>query len=284
MRSDKFLKVLCDDLHDLHYLGSKRYTISLFIANAMLRLEKLRKIGLYPRRVRLPDGLKIYVNNSSTTTVNFLDQYIFREYELSPHYIPQKGCTVLDVGAHVGLYSLKASKLIGKQGSIIAFEPNPIAYYWFLRNMALNRINNFKVYPIALANYNGFSDLYIITKGNMGASTLFIDHLKKVQDMREHRVIKVPVITLDNFASKSLKNLKEIDVMKLDVEGAELAVLRGSENLLQRGFIKKLIIEVHKDMVQKVAIKEFLSKYCYVIEHEASFSDVKEIIYACLQN
>jgi FkbM family methyltransferase len=191
---------------------------------------------------------------------------------------------VLDVGAHIGLYSLRASRLVGPEGFVIGFEPNPYAFYWLLSNIKLNRINNVKALPIALGDYNGFMEFYVVTKGNIGASSMIHDHVKHQlgEEVHEYKVLKVPTYKLEDIVPKLsyLKNSSDIDLVKIDVEGAELKVLRGATKLLEKATIERLIIEIHTDVVDESDVISFLKGYNYRIDALASLGNVKKMLYA----
>jgi len=255
--------------------------ISTSIACTMTKYRILRQVGLYPRRVKVPDGFTIYINDPATLTINIPDQYIRREYELHPAYIPGKGWTVLDVGAYVGLFSMRASRLVGDSGRVVAFEPNPLAYYWLKRNIALNRLSNVEAMPIALGGYDGVTELYVMLKGNIGASSIFRDHLLKQGGASESFIIvKVPMRKLDSIVEKL--RLSHVDLMKIDVEGAELEVLRGSKGLMERGGVERVVVEVHIDVVNEEDVKDFLVHHGFRIEKSVNFDNVKKIFYARL--
>jgi FkbM family methyltransferase len=123
----------------------------------------------------------------------------------------------IDIGANAGFYSI-AVKAMSKNCKVIAFECNPDVRSAFLRNIELNSISEIEVRSEALANASGESDFFIPAfTGSAGGS---------LQDLHPEegtaRKVKVSLIDLDS------KGLNNIDLMKVDVEGAELGVLTGS--------------------------------------------------------
>jgi len=257
------------------------FPISTSIACTIVRYRVLRHTGLYPRRIKVPDSFTIYINDPATLTINIPDRYIRKEYELHPAYIPSKGWTVLDVGAYVGLFSMRASRLVGDSGRVVAFEPNPLAYYWLRRNIALNRLSNVEALPIALGSYDGVTELYIVLKGNIGVSSIFRNHLlKQGEASGSFIVVKVPMRKLDSIAEKL--RLNHVDLVKIDVEGAELEVLRGSRGLMERGGVEKVVVEVHIDVVNEEDVRDFLVHHGFRIDKSVNFGNVKKIFYARL--
>ena len=162
------LKVLSNLFRDV---VDSRSSFSLAFALAIP--PRIRRLGIYPRIVKTVDGLKVYVNDFATLDINIPDQYVRREYELHQDYVPREGWVVLDIGAYVGLYSLRASKLVGLKGFVVAFEPNPYVFQWLKYNLKLNRATNVRALPIALGDRNGFTELYVVTKGNIEPLQLY---------------------------------------------------------------------------------------------------------------
>jgi FkbM family methyltransferase len=248
-----------------------------------------RRIGIYPRKISLPDGLEIYIYDITDFGMNFADQYLRKEYELHEDYIPKKGWTVLDIGAYTGLFSLRASKLIGDEGVALAFEPNPNAYYWLVLNIRLNRIENVKTSRLALGDRIGLQELCIVTSGNIAATSAVRDHILKNlgTEVKDYTARPVPLVTLDNVTSNTDKfvgkTLRYYDLVKLDVEGFELRVLKGSRRALENGLIERLIVEIHLDCIDSDSVIEFLEEFGYIADKMVRFGDVKEMAYFSLK-
>jgi FkbM family methyltransferase len=137
------------------------------------------------------------------------------------------GMTVIDVGAHHGYYTLLASKRVGKRGRVISFEPSPREQRALSLNLRLNRCKNVIVEGLALSDENGESDLYVLEDRASGCNSL------KPPDVSAHMSHqRVKVARLD----QCLANLgvDQVDFIKLDVEGGELAALQGAGELLTR--------------------------------------------------
>jgi FkbM family methyltransferase len=237
-----------------------------------------------PRIVALPDGLRIYVNDEATIHINVADHFTRREYMRHKDYIPRRGWIVIDAGAYVGIYSLWASKHVGEEGLVIAFEPNPLAYQWLIRNITLSKSKNIIALPYALGDKKTWAILNI-AKENIGASSLIPSHLAN-NPLARYTIInqvKVPVLTLDFIfdKSKSLlnKDLDKVDLVKIDVEGYEMNVLRGLEKSLRKGLVERLIIEVHKDQIKTSDLVSYLQNHGYRLDEVAKFGDVKDIVY-----
>jgi len=215
------------------------------------------------------------------------DQYTRREYSRHGSYIPKAGWVVLDVGAYVGVYSLYASRLIGDRGLVVAFEPNPMAYYWLKRNLALNKCRNVVALPLALGSSDGRLEFYAVTRGNIGMSSPVRDHIfNALGGMQEYQTLYVPLHRLDKLVPMLFKkyHINRVDLAKIDVEGFEVEVLRGAMRVHDEGLITRLIVEVHLDTVKHEDIVPLLRKSGFSTDYTIKFNNVKEIIYARLTN
>lgn len=126
------------------------------------------------------------------------------------------GATVLDVGAHVGYYTLLAAELAGERGRIRAYEPDPRNAGCLRRHVRLNRLGMVEVIEAAVAERDGVAAFAVGSgtgTGHLGGSG----------------PLRVRTVSLDEeCARESLRP----SAIKIDVEGAELAVLRGATGTL----------------------------------------------------
>jgi FkbM family methyltransferase len=132
------------------------------------------------------------------------------------------GMIFVDAGACYGLYTLAASKIIGGAGRVIAFEPASRAFRVLQKNIILNSLTNVLAYPEALTANNGKALLY--HHPNVGCDSLGRDH--SFTETAE----EVATESLDNVLRKI--SVDQVDVIKMDVQGAEELVLRGAKNIL----------------------------------------------------
>jgi FkbM family methyltransferase len=133
--------------------------------------------------------------------------------------------TVVDVGANVGYYTLQAAALVGPTGRVLAAEPNPSMVRQLESNLALNGINNVTVADIALSDQDGTADFYFPETGCEAYGSLRPNSLFRAAS---HSPVRTETLgtCLERLAFSS------VDLIKLDVEGAELSVLRGAERVL----------------------------------------------------
>jgi FkbM family methyltransferase len=137
------------------------------------------------------------------------------------------GMTFLDVGAHNGYYTLLAANRVGKEGRVVAFEPSPRERRRLRWNLALNRCQNVAVEPCALGANEGTAPLFVVQGRETGFNSLRPPALDEPT-----RQVRVNVDTLDRYMAHS--DLAAVHFIKMDVEGAELEVLRGASETLRR--------------------------------------------------
>jgi FkbM family methyltransferase len=259
-------------------------TVEVVLIEYLLRMRMFKQLIISNMVIKLPDDIRIFINDEATLDINIPDHYLRKEYTRHTEYIPSKGWTVLDVGAYIGIYTLWASKRVGDEGFVVAFEPNPLVFRWLVSNIEINNIENVKVLPYALGDKITKATLYIAGE-NIEASSLIKRHLTN-NPSSKYTIIGefiVPVLTLDYIIEKSAviigKSITHIDLIKIDVEGYELKVLKGAERILSKGLIERFIIEVHTDIVSTLELIRYLIYYGYKLDKIVRFNHVKDLVY-----
>jgi len=147
------------------------------------------------------------------------------------------GAVFFDVGAHIGYDSLKGARLVGEKGRVVAFEPNPNTLVILRSNIEASGAHNIIVQPIACTDAETTLTLFDSTPGgNSGSSSL-----SRANAGARSRPYTVRGRPIDDVVGEL--GLSRVDVIKADVEGAELLVLRGAAQTLRR-FHPVLILEV----------------------------------------
>jgi len=167
--------------------------------------------------------------------------YVDGRYEPNEMYamaqLIRPGMCVLDVGANAGLFTLMAAKLVGAEGSVHAFEPSPRDRDRLLANISLNGLSNVRVHATALGRTAGKAVLSVAAAAHPGHNTM--GGFAYADDARAYSV-EVEVTSLDDFAAA--ERLTRIDLLKIDVEGSETAVLQGARESLLR-FRPVIVVE-----------------------------------------
>ena len=146
----------------------------------------------------------------------------------------QPGMVVLDAGAHVGQYSLISSTVVGGSGHVYSFEPEPRNYARLARNIKINRRENITAVNCALSDAPSRLRFHLAIASNSGGHSL-AQTLCSSDD-----TIMVEATTIDTYVAR--QNIKRIDFLKADVEGAELPLLRGAQASIKR-FRPVLVVE-----------------------------------------
>lgn len=136
------------------------------------------------------------------------------------------GDVAMDIGANIGLQSIRMSRSIGDAGQVYAFEPLKHLQEKFSANMILNRSDNVRLFPFALSNSESEAD-FSFNKSNWNQGTFSIADNNIGRDV-QHVFIKVADEIPD------IKSLKRLDLIKIDVEGFEYQVLLGLKQTLQK--------------------------------------------------
>jgi FkbM family methyltransferase len=147
------------------------------------------------------------------------------------------GMTVLDIGAHHGLYTLLASKRVGRGGRVIAFEPSGRERQRLLRHLRVNRCANVTVEEVALGDCAGEVNLFVVEGRDDWCNSL-----RAPAVTARTQIVRVEVRTLDEMLKRL--GISSVDFIKLDVEGAELNLLRGACALLRSEWRPAILAEV----------------------------------------
>ena len=134
------------------------------------------------------------------------------------------GDQALDIGANIGVLSLWMSKLVGPQGSVHAFEPNPVLCQVLEDTFVHNRAMNVKLHRFGLGASDSQLQLHV-PKGNFGGASF----IRKTGEMAQLHT--VPVRNLDEVIEQ--ENISRISLLKIDVEGYELEVFKGARRVLE---------------------------------------------------
>jgi FkbM family methyltransferase len=151
----------------------------------------------------------------------------------------EPGWTVLDIGAHIGYYSLLCAKGVGPTGAVYAFEPRPSTFAQLRRNVELNPGLN--VYPQAMAVSERAERLGLSETNSSNTGTSYITGKGSADS-------GVAATTLDEFVCEH--GLTRVDFIKADVEGHEVKVLSGATQTLDR-FRPRVMIELSPDALQR---------------------------------
>lgn len=156
----------------------------------------------------------------------------------------QPGMTVVDAGANWGYFTLLAAHLVGSRGRVVALEPDPRMWALLEWNTRLNRLGQVEALPIAAGRERGTLTLegHDSASGNRGVSRIVAD-----ADPHSATTFTVASARLDDLLTE--RGVGDVDLVKIDVEGAEDAVLDGMRAGLAAGRYRRVLIELHPGLL-----------------------------------
>lgn len=172
------------------------------------------------------------------------------EHNKLTNFLTKNNITIIDLGANEGFYTLKAREL-SSNAKIIAVEPNPSAFKTLKKNIEINKLKNIIPLNKAVTSKTGKISFEVI-KGqtSIGGCKIY----KKYRKRGELKKITVDSITLENLCK--VYKIKQIDLLKMDVEGSELDILKSCKNILSN--VKKAVIEYHKAQKTEKPVKNIM--------------------------
>jgi FkbM family methyltransferase len=199
-----------------------------------------------PVNVRLGNGMKIKVHANDHVGAEIIRKGYYEPeiVRLFERFL-KSGMTFVDIGAHVGQYTLIASKLVGPSGQVHAFEPDPQTYAWLDSNVKRNRLGNVVTNQLALAEGPGKLEFFLSKIGDVGSNSL------RPPKNFSGRSIEVRCLTLDEYLGSH--GVRKVDFLKIDVEGAEVPALSGAKALLSGGERPLIIVEFEEQ--RQIAFK-----------------------------
>jgi FkbM family methyltransferase len=186
------------------------------------------------------------------------------EGHIAGRFNPKKGDTVIDIGAHIGRYTITSSKRVGNTGKVVAIEADPDNFRILKRNIALNNLTN--VLPL---NYAVFSTKTRMKLYEQSASAKY-NSLMLARAAKSRNYVEVNADTLDSILMQN--GINQVNWIKIDVEGAELEVLKGSAKTLSGENIF-LFVEIHNinDPSHYDNVINFLKYHNYEITFEQRY-------------
>jgi FkbM family methyltransferase len=172
----------------------------------------------------------------------------------------REGDVVVDIGANIGYFTLLAARLVGKTGKVYAFEPEPTNYNLLLKNIELNGYDNIVPVQKAVSNKSGVVRLFV-SEEDAGNSTIF-------QYGEGRNFIEVEAVTLDEFFADKKR---PINVIKMDAEGAEMAVLLGMDRIITENPDIRIFSELYPELMTTMGyspekfIQRLMEKYHFSV-------------------
>lgn len=208
-----------------------------FLGSLVASLFRLNK----RRLVRTTHGT-FFINPIS----NFGSIVLESEYELPMRNVLTRylssGGVFIDLGANEGYFSVLASQLVGPKGTVIAIEPQSRLQNVIQINLAANDCFNVRVIKCVVSDNTGIMTLSLAPSQNTGSSSLF----PQVKYPLSSEIVRS--LCLSDLLDKL--GLDRCDLMKVDIEGAEYDVFMPAAEVLRKGVIKHLAIEIHNSVLR----------------------------------
>ncbi|OGQ23332.1 MAG: hypothetical protein A3I05_05185 [Deltaproteobacteria bacterium RIFCSPLOWO2_02_FULL_44_10] len=187
----------------------------------MLFLPKNLKANYY--------GVTMYIDSRDLRSMK--EAFLKSPYENKMHEtfnnVLKAGMSVVDIGAHIGLFSLIAGQKVGAEGHVYAFEPMPRCYELLQKNIQLYNLNNVEAIQSIVTNKQGKTELW------MDKYYSILGSLHKDNLMNKGEKVEVDAITLDHFFLGTDSHERRIDIIKMNIQGAEGLVIDGAKQLLR---------------------------------------------------
>ena len=188
-------------------------------------------------RITTSDGIKLRLTNPleyNQRTLLYTNSVYEPEVTSIMSSILEAGNTFFDVGANLGYYTLLASKRVGFHGQVHAFEPAPQQFEHLSLNVRINRATNVVLNNVALSEAPGEREMLFSLGWNQGTHSFGVAEGATMTGLVRCR-------TIDEYVASN--RIKQIDVLKVDVEGAELLVFRGAEKTIRSFSIPVIFFE-----------------------------------------
>jgi len=179
----------------------------------------------------------------------------------------KEGDCVVDIGAHIGYFSLLAAKIVGEHGTVLSFEPEKKNYNQLKQNIAMNGLTKIKTFNIALSSEKKEGKLFVNSDNDGGHALWDIStHSFNKKSRHDHVKQAVTIATLDRIIQA--ESIDRIHLIKIDTEGTEHNILQGSLNTIKRCKIPYIICEINRFGLKQMGttetrLREFMKELGY---------------------
>lgn len=244
-----------------------RFKLGKSLRDDYLKDKKLNLFDFLPQIPYNANGIKVILRKGTR------DYHMFfpgqgslvwkREQYVRDHLIMKEKEVFVDVGANVGSHSLRIAHDYADIGvRVLAIEAEPAAFKALVQNIRRNNLTNIDAIKIAVSDHKGLAVLHERSFDGVRVGTGLHSIMKNVEidgNLSLHNGLQIECDKLDNIVSSY-----RVDVMKIDIEGAETLALEGATNVL--GQLRKIIVEIHGKNLERV--KEILESNNFRLETE----------------
>ena len=203
-----------------------------------------------------------FLFDDKTTILSFNHEFQSDFMSIIPGYLARysirEGNIIIDAGAYLGSFTVFAAKKVGKNGKVIAFEPDPNNFEKLMKNINLNKLKN--VIAIKKGLYSTNMKM-VFDSSEVISHIISIDHKENLNNY-----MNIEVITLDEILEEL--QIDKVDFIKMDVEGAEVQVLQGCRRTLQKNRVNLAIASYHivNGLPTSSSVEHLLSNWDYRTE------------------
>lgn len=203
---------------------------------------------LKPKIVQI-DGHTLELDSTDSLLLSVNGEYEPVESRIFRRYI-RVAATVIDVGGHIGYYTLQAARAVGPAGRVVAFEPAPDNFALLERNVAGNGYKNVTMVKSAVSDHAGAESL-VISRENTGDNRLAGD------GESDGELVTVEAVTLDSYFGG---DFPDVDVIKMDIQGAEPLALAGARGLIAANEDLLLLTELSSEHLDVVRLRAYVDE------------------------
>lgn len=258
-------------LFKISFLKKHFYGLNDRFFNPFRIFEGISVISSYDQNLKIQLDLDEWIQKQ-IFFLGFFDEkgILFIKKHLKP------GDVFVDIGANIGCYTLLASKIVGKQGKVFAFEPIESVFLRLQYNIKLNNQTNIVLEKKAIFENSGTLKLYLASSDNKGRSSIL------EQDSENGNVENVDAVSIDDYLANHI--IDQLNLIKIDIEGAELYALKGMKNTIRK-FRPIILAEVSEDVLKNSTINtneilDFFNEFNYqqfAIDRRGDIRELSEL-------
>lgn len=226
-----------------------RFFYSLGLERAVRRIPVAVSLGRFAYHRLKPAGTVMVAVEGQKMFIDTRDSGVgFRLLSLQAYepkltelfkQVVMPGDVVVDIGANIGYFTLLASRLVGEQGRVYAFEPAPENFALLSKSLTANGSRNVRAFQKAVSNNRGSAKL-LLGEENWGSHRI-------VESAAEGQLVEVEITSLDEFFGNGHQKL---DVVKMDAEGSEARILQGASRVLKTNPDLVLFLELNPKLLK----------------------------------